>query len=99
MFSLGLPMKIPQPFSSYDLRFTIGRKSGRASCHADVTHGACGSASNRQSSIANRQCQDGIALVITLIMLAITLVMAVAFLALAQRERNSVSTTTDTTIA
>ena len=32
-------------------------------------------------------------------MLAITLVMAVAFLALAQRERNSVTTTTDTTVA
>ena len=46
-----------------------------------------------------RRSERGIALVITLIMLAITLVMAVAFLALAQRERNSVSTTTDTTIA
>jgi hypothetical protein len=38
-------------------------------------------------------------LVITLIMLAVTLVMAVAFLALARRERGSVTTTTDTTTA
>ena len=51
------------------------------------------------SDAKERRSERGIALVITLIMLAITLVMAVAFLALAQRERNSVSTTTDTTIA
>jgi hypothetical protein len=43
--------------------------------------------------------ERGIALVITLIMLAVTLVMAVAFLALARRERGSVSTSTDTTVA
>ncbi len=43
--------------------------------------------------------QRGIALVITLIMLSVTLVMAVAFLALERRERNSVSTATDTTNA
>jgi hypothetical protein len=47
----------------------------------------------------DRRSQDGIALVITLIMLAVTLVMAVAFLALARRERNSVTTTTDTTVS
>ena len=54
---------------------------------------------NRQSAIANRKWEQGIALVITLIMLAVTLVMAVAFLALARRERGSVTTTTDTTTA
>jgi hypothetical protein len=43
--------------------------------------------------------EQGIALVITLIMLSVTLVMAVAFLALARRERGSVTTTTDTTTA
>ncbi len=90
-------MKIPQPFTIYDLpafaalrrgrQFAFGRKSGRTVGY------------NRQSSIINRQSQRGIALVITLIMLAITLVMAVAFLALAQRERKSVDTTTDTTTA
>ena len=45
------------------------------------------------------RARQGIALVITLIMLSVTLVMAIAFLALARRERNSVSTTTDTTTA
>ena len=54
--------------------------------------------SNRKSQIANRK-SSGIALVITLIMLSVTLVMAVAFLALARRERGSVTTTTDTTTA
>jgi hypothetical protein len=53
---------------------------------------------NRQSSIVNRQSQ-GIALVITLIMLSVTLVMAVAFLALAKRERGSVTTAAETTTA
>jgi len=48
---------------------------------------------------AQRRSQQGIALVITLIMLSVTLVMAVAFLALAKRERGSVSTATDTSIA
>jgi len=39
------------------------------------------------------------ALVVTLILLSVTLVMAVAFLAISRRERNAVSTTTDTTTA
>ncbi|MBW8863375.1 MAG: hypothetical protein JF609_00315 [Verrucomicrobia bacterium] len=39
------------------------------------------------------------ALVITLIMLSVTLIMAIAFLAVARRERISVSTSTDTTVA
>jgi Tfp pilus assembly protein PilX len=39
--------------------------------------------------------QHGIALVITLIMLSVTLIMAVAFLAISNRERGSVTTTTD----
>jgi hypothetical protein len=39
------------------------------------------------------------ALVITLIMLSVTLVMAVAFLAISRRERNAVTTTTDTATA
>ena len=55
-------------------------------------------AANPQSAIRNPHC-SGIALVITLIMLSVTLVMAVAFLALARRERGSVTTTTDTTTA
>lgn len=43
--------------------------------------------------------RQGVALVITLIMLSVTLIMAVAFLAVARRERNAVSTTTDTATA
>ena len=39
------------------------------------------------------------ALIITLILLSVTLIMAVAFLAIARRERNAVTTTTDTAIA
>ncbi|MEI7533462.1 MAG: hypothetical protein WCK57_03775 [Verrucomicrobiae bacterium] len=78
-------MKPPSKFTIYDLRFTIGKKSSAVS--------------NRQSSIANRKSTSGIALVITLIMLAVTLVMAVAFLAVARRERNAVTTSTDTATA
>ena len=40
--------------------------------------------------------ERGVALVITLILLSVTLVMAVAFLAISRRERNAVTTTTDT---
>jgi hypothetical protein len=56
-------------------------------------------AGNRKSAIANRQSRSGIALVITLILLSVTLVMAVAFLAISNRERSSVTTTTDATTA
>ncbi len=55
--------------------------------------------SARAASVSNRPTAQGMALIITLIMLAVTLVMAVAFLALARRERAAVSTTTDTTTA
>ncbi|HEY1662292.1 MAG TPA: hypothetical protein VGI03_07725 [Verrucomicrobiae bacterium] len=43
-----------------------------------------------------RRSERGIALIITLILLSVTLVMAVAFLAISNRERASVTTTTDT---
>jgi hypothetical protein len=96
-------MKLPPPFTIYDLRFTISKKSGRAAgplTAADGAHGVTRSTLfNRKSPIVNRKWEQGIALVITLIMLAITLVMAVAFLALARRERGSVTTSTDTTTA
>ena len=75
------------PFTIYDLRFTICKKSS-----ASV-------AANPQSAILNPQSQKGIALVITLILLAVTLVMAVAFLALSRRERGAVTTSTDTATA
>ena len=48
------------------------------------------------SPSVTRRAERGIALVITLILLSVTLVMAVAFLAIANRERNAVTTTADT---
>src|ERR1035437_9270735 len=57
------------------------------------------SASRRACAAGHSPFQRGIALVITLIMLSVTLVMAVAFLAIANRERNAVTTTTDTATA
>jgi hypothetical protein len=50
-------------------------------------------------SPVTRHPERGIALVITLILLSVTLVMAVAFLALSNRERGAVATSTDTATA
>jgi hypothetical protein len=49
--------------------------------------------------VGSQPSQRGIALVITLILLSVTLVMAIAFLAISNRERNSVTTTTDAATA
>jgi hypothetical protein len=46
-----------------------------------------------------RHPQQGMALVITLILLSVTLIMAVAFLSISRREREAVSTTTDSASA
>ena len=54
---------------------------------------------NRKSPIVNRKSEEGIALVITLILLSVTLVMAIAFLAISRRETGSVTTSTDTVTA
>jgi len=55
---------------------------------------------NSQLSTLNSQpAERGVALVITLILLAVTLVMAVAFLAISRRERGSVVTETGTVTA
>ncbi len=77
-------MKTSAKFTIYDSRFTIWKKS---------------SVGHRKSYIVNHKSRSGIALVITLIMLAVTLVMAVAFLAIARRERNASTTATDTAAA
>src|ERR1017187_4475008 len=127
-------MKIPQPFTIYDLRFAISKKSRRGGLgSARVPRASSGVAPELSSSIISgistaknfagrgfwrdaknhtrdacaprhssrvtRHREQGIALVITLIMLAVTLVMAVAFLALARRERGRLTTVTDTTTA
>lgn len=78
-------MKIP--FTIYDLRSTRGRRTARHSFGL-----------NRQSPIANRK-SDGIALVITLVLLSVITFMTVAFLFLSRRERGAVSTVTDSTTA
>src|SRR5437660_302869 len=102
-------MKLPQPFTIYDLRFTIGKNRRGGTGVAPVVSGvapeilaqresllnstdcrrgmlapeirrdagfdrrdACSTAaSNRKSSIVNRKWEQGIALVITLIMLSV----------------------------
>ena len=94
-------MKLPSTIC--DLRYAIWKKSPDAAF------------ANCQSPIANRRSQlglgtpnselrtpnseTGMALVITLILLSVTLIMAVAFLAISRRERNAVTTTTDTASA
>src|SRR5215471_9685937 len=72
-----------RPFKIYDLRFTIDEQS------------AGPAALNRPSSITNRKSREGVALVITLIMLSVITFIAITFLVLSQRERSSVTTATD----
>jgi len=88
-------MKIPIPFTNYELRLPILKKSaGKV-----VTGRRAGLSLNRQSLIVNRQSERGMALVITLIMLSVTLIMAIAFLAISRRERVSVASSNDSTVA
>ncbi len=88
-------MKLPKPFTIYDCRLPIGKKTLASA----VVGGQVGASANRQSPIINRQSREGIALVITLILLSVTLFMAIAFLAISRRERGSVLTETDTVTA
>src|SRR5271154_26301 len=82
-------------FTIYDLRFTIWKKSSESAVAGHRT----GTADNRKSKIVNRKSEEGVALVITLILLSVTLVMAIAFLAISRREAGSVATSTDTVTA
>src|ERR1035437_4998825 len=80
------------PHSMLDVRgsrFEVSPSASRRAC----------AAGHSPFAIRHSPFQRGIALVITLIMLSVTLVMAVAFLAIANRERNAVTTTTDTATA
>jgi hypothetical protein len=76
------------PISNFP--FPISRNAGNADALRPAQIG------NWQLAIGNAR---GMALIITLILLSVTLIMAVAFLALARRERNAVTVTTDTTVA
>src|SRR5260221_4126059 len=90
------------PFTIYDSRFAILKKSGGAvsPLTADGAHAvARPTALNRKSSIVNHKSRSGIALVITLILLSVTLVMALAFLAISRRESSSVATSSETAAA
>lgn len=91
-------MKIPRSFTICNLRFAIGRKSSRLNA-SEAVESSRQPNGKGQSSAVNPQSEKGIALVITLIMLAVTLVMAVAFMALARRERSTVSGIHDTKVA
>ncbi len=53
----------------------------------------------RPSSLVPRPSQSGVALVITVILLAVVTFMALTFLAVSRRERGAVTTTTDTATA
>ena len=88
-------MKLPLKFRIARCRLPLGETPSAGDAIGRV------STANRQSSIclggasgaartAHRQGQRGIALVITLIMLAVTLVMAMAFLAVSKRETGNV---------
>jgi hypothetical protein len=90
------------PFTIYDLRSAICKKSGGAvsPLTAGGAHGVTRpTALNRQSSIANRKSEKGVALIITLILLSVTLLMALAFMAISSREHGAVATSTDAATA
>jgi hypothetical protein len=88
------------PFTIYDLRFTIWKKSvksaaaNRQSVSRPASR-ACG-IGNPNSELRIPNSQNGVALIITLILLSVVTFMAITFLALSRRERSAVSTVTDT---
>jgi hypothetical protein len=92
------------PFTIYDLRFTIWKKSAKPSSPSvnlrapaiDTRHP---SPVTRHPSPVTCHPQNGVALIITLILLGVVTFMAIAFLALSRRERGAVTTVTDTASA
>ncbi|HLX94702.1 MAG TPA: hypothetical protein VKU37_03060 [Verrucomicrobiae bacterium] len=89
-----------RPFTIYDLRFTIWKKSGRAVSPL-TADGAQRSArpTVQPSAFGLRPSQRGVALVITVILLAVVTLLALTFLAMSRRERGAVTATTDTASA
>ena len=87
-----------RPFTIYDLRFTIWKKS----TGTGVPLTAAADAPRRPrsglqpSAFSLQPSQSGVALVITVILLAVVTLLALTFLAVSRRERNAVTTTTDT---
>lgn len=74
--------------------FKCHRSSRREPAHSDK-----GLSGLTSAATATRHSEQGMALVITLIMLSVTLIMAVAFLAISRRERDAVTSTTETATA
>src|SRR4051812_2711471 len=66
---------------------------------SDRRFSIAGLRTNRKSQIVNRKSREGVALVITLILMSVTLLMAVAFLFISRREQGSVTTQTDSATA
>src|ERR1019366_9883411 len=58
-----------------------------------------GTFSAHHSALITRHSENGVALIITLILLAVTLVMALAFLPISRRESSSVTTAGETATA
>src|ERR1039457_2966962 len=87
------------PFTIYDLRHRLLSRARDLSEFTIWKKSAKPAAVNRQSSIVNRQSEEGVALVITLILLSVVTFMAITFLALSRRERSAVTTVTDTASA
>ncbi len=87
-----------RPFTIYDLRFTIWKKSDRAVSPLTAASGAQRSArpALQPSAFSLQPSQKGVALIITVILLAVVTFMALTFLAISRRERGAVTTTTDT---
>jgi len=70
----------------------------RPSRHSPPATRACG-IGNPNSELRTPNSQNGVALIITLILLSVVTFMAITFLALSRRERSAVSTVTDTASA
>jgi hypothetical protein len=97
------------PFTIYDLRFTIWKKSGRAGSPLPAANTQQRRARSDAPYLSQRSLQPlafsiqpsqrGVALIITLILLGVVTFMAIAFLALSRRERGAVTTVTDTASA
>ncbi len=98
------------PFTIYDLRFTIWKKSGRAGSPLPAANAQQRRARSDAPYLSQRGLQPsafslqpsqqrGVALIITLILLSVVTLMAIAFLALSRRDRNAVTTVTDTASA
>ena len=87
-----------RPFTIYDLRFTIWKKSTGTGVPLTVAADAQRRPRSglQPSAFSLQPSQRGVALVITVILLAVVTLLALTFLAVSRRERGAVTTATDT---